>query len=186
MLIENLFVFIIMENIDKYTRTYDSVVDSRKSFIDKKPKKPYFLFQESGIPEYGNNVIKADFDKDMLNQLFFSKENISQIQNSLRFKIYQLSEGKYTIGNQSETELIIVMRSIYYQHSRNINDKNVIKEQIKNLNQLVVKEISPKILSQIQQYYGYMRDSTKRMDPLPNPENTNLFARRNNNPTAPF
>ena len=144
------------------------------------------MFQETGIPEYGSNVIKADFDKNLLNELFFSKKNMDQIQNSIRYKVYQISQGKYTIGKQSETELVIVMRSLFLQNSRNITQKNTIKEQISDLNLAVVDYIVPNILSQIQQHYGYLRDSTKRMEPLPNPKNTNLFQRRINNPTTPF
>jgi len=175
-----------MENIDKYARTIDSVNNARQVIIDTKHKNPYILFHESGIPNYGTNVIKADFDKNILNNLYFSRENVEQLHNSIRFNVYTLSEGKYTIGKQSDTELIIVMRSIFFQHSKNITNEDTIKNQISELNRLVINELVPKILSQIQQHYGYLRDSTKRMEPLPNPKNTNLFGRRISNPTTPF
>jgi hypothetical protein len=175
-----------MENIDKYIRTVDSVNNARQVVIDTKQKNPYILFQETGIPQYGTNIIKADFDKSTLNELYFSRENLEQIQNSVRFNVYTLSEGKYTIGKQSDTELIIIMRSIFFQHSKNITNKDTIKAQISELNKLVVNDISPKILSQIQQHYGYLRDSTKRMEPHELPKNTNLFSRRITNSTTPF
>ena len=41
MLLENLYLLNIMENIDKYTRTVDSVNDSRQVLIDSKHRNPY-------------------------------------------------------------------------------------------------------------------------------------------------
>ena len=175
-----------MEQIDKYTRTYDSVLNSRQVAVDSKYREPYMMYQETGIPSYGSNVIKSDFDKNTLNNLFFSNKNIEQIQNSVRYKVFTLSEGNYTIGKQSDTELVIVMRSVFLQNSKNNLDEFCITQQIRELNEIVVNEIAPKILSEIQQHYGYLRDSTKRMEILDNPKNTNLFSRKNNLPMTPF
>ena len=69
---------------------------------------------------------------------------------------------------------------------QNITNEDTIKNQINELNKLVINELVPKILSQIQQHYGYLRDSTKRIDPLSLPKNTNLFGRRITNSTTPF
>ena len=66
-----------------------------------------------------------------------------------------------------------------------LKEKKFIQNILEDF-KLVVNEISPKILSQIQQHYGYLRDSTKRMEPLSNPKNTNLFERRITNARIPF
>ena len=51
------------------------------------------------------------------------------------------------------------MRSIFLQYSRNNVTK--IKEQIQRLNEIVVEEVTPKILINIQQYLIYLRDRSK-------------------------
>ncbi len=40
MLLKKLYLFIIMEQIDKYTRTYDSVLNSRQVAVDSKYREP--------------------------------------------------------------------------------------------------------------------------------------------------
>jgi len=66
-----------------------------------------------------------------------------------------MSEGEYKIGRQSEQELIIVMRSMYFQHSKNLNFN--IKEQVKELNTLVIRWCVDEIIKNIRQYIGYKK-----------------------------
>ena len=40
------------------------------------------------------------------------------IQNQIRYKIYTISKGEHTIGEQSDVELKIIMRSIYLQYGK--------------------------------------------------------------------
>ncbi len=94
--------------------------------------------------------------KNLLNQTFFSKGNITIIQNNIRYRVWQQSNQQFVIGPQSETQLEIIMRSIYLQYSRNL--PNNIKEQVEDLNALVVNEAVPNIMSNIKQYIGYKQD----------------------------
>ena len=48
------------------------------------------------------------------------------------------------------------MRYVWIQYSKNLNFK--IREQIKELNCNVVSEIIPDIITNIQQYFGYLED----------------------------
>jgi hypothetical protein len=80
-----------------------------------------------------------------LTQLFFSRINMDRIQNQIRYKVYLVSNGEYTIDRQSDTELEIVMRSIYLQYSQNLNCR--LAEQVDNLNKLCVDWAVPRIMS---------------------------------------
>jgi hypothetical protein len=48
------------------------------------------------------------------------------------------------------------MRYVWIQYSKNLDFK--IKEQIKKLNCIVVSELAPQIVTNVDQYYGYIKD----------------------------
>ncbi len=91
-----------------------------------------------------------------LNQLFFSKANMEIIQNGIRYNVYMKTEKKHIIGKQSEIEIQIIMRSIYLQHSPNL--PNQIKEQIKYLNELVINWCTEKVIPEVYQFIGYIKE----------------------------
>lgn len=114
---------------------------------------------------------KTLFEETLLTSLFFSKKNVENIQNVVKFKIFK--ETNQVIDNQSTTELLIIMRSIYLEYSAHppiIKDtmdeqtkKQLLKmytEEVKRLNQLVIDYIFPNILTQLQQYVAYLRDAS--------------------------
>jgi hypothetical protein len=91
-----------------------------------------------------------------LNQLFFSKKNMDNIQNAIRYNVYIKSDNKFVIDKQSDVELEIIMRSIYLQHSPNLPNK--IKEQIEYLNKLVCDWYVGQIIPEVNQYIGYIKE----------------------------
>ena len=91
-----------------------------------------------------------------LNQLFFSKANMEIIQNGIRYNVYMKTDKKHIIGKQSEIEIQIIMRSIYLQHSPNL--PNQIKEQIKYLNELVINWCTEKVIPEVYQFIGYIKE----------------------------
>ena len=91
-----------------------------------------------------------------LNQLFFSKKNMDIIQNAIRYTVYTKTNKKHIIDKQSDIELQIIMRSMYLQHSPNL-DYN-FKEQIEYLNGLVVSWSVEHIIPQLEQYVGYLKE----------------------------
>lgn len=104
-----------------------------------------------------------------LNKLYFSKKNMDIIQNTIRYKVYIDTEKKHIIDNQSDVELEIIMRSIYLQHSPNL--PNQIQEQIKYLNNLVSNWCSEKIIPEIYQYVGYLKEIEYMPVPMELPVN---------------
>lgn len=95
-------------------------------------------------------------ETSQLNQLFFSKKNMDNIQNMIRYNVYLKSENKFIIDKQSDIELEIIMRSIYLQYSPNLQTQ--ITEQIRYLNKLVCDWSVEQIIPEVQQYIGYMKE----------------------------
>jgi len=91
-----------------------------------------------------------------LNQLFFSKRNMEIIQNNIRYTVYTKTNKKHIIDKQSDIELQIIMRSMYLQHSPNLEYN--YKEQLEYLNKLVVDWCVEKIIPQLEQYIGYLKE----------------------------
>jgi len=137
--------------------TSDNVKDQSMIDIDTTKKN----FQEEAL--YGIQ------ESSQLNQLFFSKANMEIIQNKIRYDVYIKTDKKHIIDRQSEVELEIVMRSTYLQHSPNLPNK--IKEQIKYLNDLVANWCIEKIIPEVYQYYGYLKEVEYMPVPLELPQN---------------
>jgi hypothetical protein len=104
-----------------------------------------------------------------LNQLFFSKKNMDIIQNNIRYTVYVKTNKKHIIDKQSDIELQIIMRSTYLQHSPNLEYN--YKEQIEYLNKLVVDWCVEKIIPQLEQYIGYLKEVEYMPMPIDLPVN---------------
>ena len=133
-----------------------------------------------------NNTTQVNFQQEALygiqettklNQLFFSKQNMNNIQDKIRYQVYINTEKKHVIGKQSDVELEIIMRSIYLQHSPNL--PNQIQEQIKYLNELVSNWCVEKIIPEIYQYVGYLKEVEYMPVPLEHPVNLSSKGTKN-------
>jgi len=133
----------------------------------------------STIPLFGNDNNKKDNFKyealqhiqtpSRLSLIFFSEDNIDRIQNEMRYQVWIQSGKKYVIEKQSPIELEIIMRAIFLQYSLN-QDKDFGK-QINYLNKLVLSYCIPNIMTEVEQYLGYLDNVQKLSNPLPLPEN---------------
>jgi hypothetical protein len=88
--------------------------------------------------------------------MFFSCNNIDVLQEGIRYKVYQLSNGKHVIGRQSDKDLKVVMRSIYLQYSKNLSTD--ILSQVRELNRQVLTWCTNEVFSNVQQYDKYVVD----------------------------
>ena len=116
-------------------------------------------------------------EQTQLNQLYFSKDNMNIIQNKIRYEVYMKTDKKHIIDNQSAVELEIIMRSIYLQHSPNLPTQ--IKEQIKYLNELVTNWCVEKIIPEVYQYMGYLKQVEYMPVPIEHPQNLSSKGTRN-------
>jgi hypothetical protein len=99
-------------------------------------------------------------EETLLTTLFFSSYNIQNIQNLIKFLVHK--ETGYVLDSQSKSELIIVMRSVYLEYANELSEtapKDKFTKEVARLNDIVINLIVPKIISQVQQYLDYLRDS---------------------------
>ena len=116
-------------------------------------------------------------EQTQLNQLYFSKAKMEIIQNKFCYEVYLKTDKKHIIDNQSPVELEIIMRSIYLQHSPNLPTQ--IKEQIKYLNELVTNWSVEKIIPEVYQYMGYLKQVEYMPVPIEHPQNLSSKGTRN-------
>lgn len=101
---------------------------------------------------------------------FFSRRNIQNLQTQIR--IIMKEKYGYTIGPQSETELVLAMRGVYALNGNTVSPN--IGCQVRQLNAEVLAWVIPNIKTNIDHYLGYLRDSTRPYRLLDRPQNTSL------------
>ena len=119
--------------------------------------------------KFKNEALKGIQVESPLSFYFFSKTNMQHIQDNIRYGVFKRSNGKHVIGKQSNVELEIIMRSIFLQHAKNLNCK--MREQIAELNSMVVAWAVPRIIGEIEQYQSYIYDTSNMPIPIAHPVN---------------
>lgn len=163
----------------RLNQTRDTLDRQRKNPVGPSlQKERYYLFDEDTLKVNKTRIqaFTGIVEGTQLNQLFMSQANINLLQTRLRYEVWKLSNGRYKIGKQDETELLLIMRSIYLQYSS--NQPTHIKEQIDELNKIVIRECVPRILSGIEQYLGYIRDASANYVPNDLPQNVSSAGRK--------
>lgn len=129
------------------------------------------MFTKDGNDDdsYKSSILYGQLEISPLSQVFFSNVNISRVQDLMRYRVWSASGGKYQIGPQSVTELIVIMRAMYLQHGKFLPYQ--IPEQITELNRLVVEFALPKLLSEVQQLISYQKNLEYLPVPLAHPRN---------------
>lgn len=111
---------------------------------------------------FASEMLQGIQETSPLSRVFFSKENMDRLQTLIRYNV-NLETG-LVISKQSETELAVVMRAMYLQYSMNINHS--FTEQIKQLNELVLRYAVPQITSEAKQYQGYLEEIQRNPVPI--------------------
>ena len=131
------------------------------SLSDKIPLKNFVSYRDA---------LAGQWTDTLLSCTFFSKENIVILQNAIRKGVYDKSNEQYIIGPQNYDELKIIMRSIYLEHANNLPYD--IKNQITQLNKLVVKFCVEQIYKAAIGYIKYKYDASTLAVPISTPVNT--------------
>lgn len=131
---------------------------------------PQYQIAPEDNKRFASEALVGQVQKNDLSNLFFSATNIDALQDGLRYGVYK--QTGQVIGRQSDTELKIVMRSIYFQYARHQNSDVVAQVRVLNGHVLewVVKEIS----SNVRQQQKYQVDASTMPVPLEFGENTSV------------
>lgn len=135
------------------------------NFVSQLP--PNMIFQDNN-PMSKNirkqlikNIIKTtECEITVLEDLFFSADNIDLINKQLMLAVWKKSDKKYRIGFQEINKLIVVMRYVFIEYAKHLPYN--IKGQIEELNCIVVGEIVPNVITNFEQKLGYLRDIETR------------------------
>jgi len=152
-----------------FNRTINSIETNRSLTINQLSptltQPDYKLISEGRNQHYGSTVVGGNTHSHTpLAEAYFSAKNLERVQKLTQLEVYKRSNGKYNIGRQSDQEMMIAMRGAYFLDG-NFMDTG-IKEQVDFLNKRVVRDVSERILSSIQQYVLYVRDSSTLPMPL--------------------
>ena len=113
------------------------------------------------------DALTGTWEHNLLEQMFFSAENIQIIQNAIKANVYKLSDNRYILPNQNINNLKIVMRGMYLQYAEHF--PNNIKEQIERLNKIVLDYVVPNVYNEAISYEKYCRDASTLVVPLSRP-----------------
>lgn len=162
----------ILDQNPRFLRTQQSLEVERRNRVGEiNDLAPYPMYQQDTLrpttirkQAFGHQNVSCN----LLNQLYMSAENIENVQQRIRYEVYKASNNETVIGRQSERELGIIMRSLYLTYGKNLPTN--IKQQIEDLNDLVVQESVSKILSEIQTHIRYLYDASTQPMPLALPQ----------------
>lgn len=87
---------------------------------------------------------------------FFSDKNIELINKEIVLIVFEKSNKMVKIPFQSRDDLLVVMRSIFLKEAKNCNTN--INKQVYDLNKLVINDILPSIVSNVEQYVSYIKE----------------------------
>ncbi len=119
-----------------------------------------------------NKLLKEPIDSDnLLSNVFFSKENFDLINKQIIITVFKKSNKEYLVGNQRYDHLTLVMRFVLNEYGRHLPYD--IDKQIKELNTLVVDNVVPDIITNVEQRINYLDEISKPITPIALPVNVN-------------
>lgn len=129
---------------------------ARNDLFPKNNGGEYRRVEEQQVPPDHVYCTFRDIEPTAVMLVLFSKANIDYLQQEMINQVYQKSCGNFRISRQSTDEILIILRSMYLQYSRNLPFD--IEGQVAELNKQFLLYAVPNILTRAQGYLGYMRD----------------------------
>jgi hypothetical protein len=142
-------------------------------------KTPFLLMQDhrKNYKNMATTALKGVQTESELSKLFFSDTNIKRIQKMIKDAVFERTNGQFRVDvDQELRELFIAMRAVYIEHARFLPGQLV--RQVKKLNLKVIDEVVPGMITEIRQYYGYLKEINKPLTPINRPLNVNNAGRK--------
>jgi len=165
----------LASNFEKVQPIKNKTIDYKNNNIEGYYEK----YQQSPTVNYdrARQATQGFFEKNHITVVFFSDENMRRIQKKIREEVYRRTNGQYQLDeDQDEADLTIVMRSIYLDKCKNLPGETV--RQVKLLNQQTIDYIIPDLISNIKQYFGYIKDINSPLRVIQLPLATNGAGRK--------
>lgn len=142
------------------------VTNGRIDLLSSAPLLDIPAYQQKSIDNrtFSGEATVGQLQRNPLSDVFFSADNINILQDAIRYRVWVETDKKYVIGRQSDTELKIVMRSIYYQNA--MHKPNDLVGQVRDLNTKVLDWVVPEVLSNLKQYEVYRKDASTLPVPM--------------------
>lgn len=158
---------------DRYTYKDNKIIynNGRIDLQYMKPCKSFDMYDTS-VPSSNqingySEALTGLKTNTTLSKLFFSGENIQILQNGIRAGVYKKSQNKYIIDEQDETNLKIIMRTMFLNYARHVPKK--IKEEIVYLNNIILDHCIHNVFNNVISYEKYIRDANTLPTPPDNP-----------------
>jgi hypothetical protein len=159
------------ENIERRNDLI-SFYNNRNNINRKIQKKGKYTLNDFDYASGGRDVLGNAQEVSQFSELYFSKHNIDLLNNTIRYKVFV--ETNQVIGRQDETNLLVVMKSMYLRYSNNPEDPTKFRKEVERLNNLVLEETVPKVISELKQYIKYMEDISTGLKPPPPAINSSI------------
>ena len=114
-----------------------------------------------------HEAIVGEIENNILAKVFFSKENIDIIQDGIRAGVYKMSDKKFMIPPQNIDNLKIIMRRVYYQHAKHLEN---IKYEVNRLNTIILNSAVPFVFNAAVSYNKYRLDQSTLAIPMDRPK----------------
>lgn len=133
---------------------------NKYNYINNTTNITGFRPTRNNIEVYKTYQYKCSSTMTPFMKLFFSKENMINIQNELKYEIYLKSGSRFIINPQDPQELGIIMESMYYQYSSRPIEICLFKQEISRMNKIVLNYCIQNVLTAIEMQNGYLKKIT--------------------------
>ncbi len=170
----------LTSSVTPYQSEYDISSAKNKDYRNNNVEAYYEKLQEKSSTQNYDRARQATqglFEKNEITKIFFSDENMKRIQKKIKEEVYRRTNGQYKLDeDQDDSDLMIVMRALYLDKCKNLPEQPI--RQVKILNQYTVDYIVPDMITNIKQYFGYIKDINQPLTPMMRPMNVNNAGRK--------
>lgn len=129
-------------------------------------------------PSMASSMVKENIQfkhsNTSLNQQFFGPDNMEHLQQEIRATVRQMVNAD--IDRQSDSDLLMVMRSYYLTYAQNIPGNEA--QELQELNNRVVAFCSNRIAVEVEAYRYYRKDILDFPAPIARPVDTQIYGTR--------
>lgn len=144
---------------------FERVRDKVDKSIDLRASSSYMSLS------FGDTGAALDPNDEKVSRLFFSTNNVDILQGGLRTGVHHMSDGKFSIPNQDERQLMNVMNSMFSRYAHyDTNILRSVEDRVTELNTRVLDYLVPFLYNEAIAYHKYLRDHGRLVMPLPPPK----------------